>query len=120
MNVMSPSMSPAGLSGPMHWELDKHINLATVATLLAQIIAVIWFASSITFRVGTLEDKITAIAPQADRITRLEVKLESIKGGLDRIETALTSISIKTVPTVDVTPPQKTPVIAPPPSHKRK
>ena len=45
-----------------------------------------WWASNLTERVNSLERTREATAPQADRLTRVEVRLESVQSGIDEIK----------------------------------
>lgn len=69
-----------------HWHLDKKVPIALIAALLAQTFAVSWWASATSERVSTLERRMDAAAPQADRLTRVEVKLETVQSGIDEIK----------------------------------
>lgn len=79
------------------WHLDKRVPIALIVAMLAQIGTFVWFASGLSHRVDTLErDAVTTRAvidrdaslriPQADRLTRVEVKLETIQEGITEIK----------------------------------
>lgn len=68
------------------WHLDKRLPVAMICAILVQTATVIWWASGINERVGVLEKRIDASAPQADRITRLEVNIEVVKEGIGEIK----------------------------------
>ena len=74
------------MSDDRHWHLDKRVPLALILTIIIQTAALVWWASSLSERVNSLERTRDATAPQADRLTRVEVKVESIQAGVDRIE----------------------------------
>jgi hypothetical protein len=69
------------------WHLDKKVPLALIVTIVAQTIIAAWAASNIWTRVGELEHKVEIAAPQAERIIRLETKVEGITGSLAEIKT---------------------------------
>lgn len=69
-----------------HWTVDRKVPLALIVTILIQTGTFIWWASSLSERVNTLERERAATAPQADRLVRVEVHLESVQRGIDRIE----------------------------------
>jgi hypothetical protein len=53
-----------------------------------------WFglalgASSTDARLSTLEKRMDAAAPQADRLTRVEVKLEAVQAGINEIKSLI-------------------------------
>ena len=64
------------------WQIDRKVPLALVFMLLLQTGSAFWWASALNARVSALEDRVTATAPQGDRLTRVEVKLESALDGI--------------------------------------
>jgi hypothetical protein len=68
------------------WHLDKRVPLALIVTIALQTGVFIWWASSLTERVNTLERERTATAPQAERIRGLEVNMEVVKDGIAEIK----------------------------------
>ncbi len=79
------------------WHLDKKVPLALIVTIIAQTIIAAWAASNIWTRVGELEHKVEIAAPQAERIIRLETKVDGITGSLAEIK-ALVSRRIEARP----------------------
>jgi hypothetical protein len=71
------------------WHLDKRVPLALIVTIAIQTGTFIWWASSLTERVNTLERERVATAPQGERLTRVEVKLEGVQVGIDEIKRLL-------------------------------
>lgn len=69
-----------------NWHLDKKVPIAVIAAIVAQTGAFIWWAGSINERVSSLERRAETTATQGDRLTRVEVKIESIQEGITRIE----------------------------------
>jgi hypothetical protein len=69
------------------WHLDRKVPLALIITIVGQTIFAAWAASNIWTRVGELEHKVEAAAPQAERIIRLETKVDGITGSLAEIKT---------------------------------
>lgn len=76
-----------------HWHLDKKVPLALIIALVVQTFCIGWWAASTDGRVSTLERRMDAAAPQADRLTRVEVKLESVQAGIDEIKQLIRSKS---------------------------
>lgn len=72
-----------------HWHLDRKVPLALIVTIAIQTGAVIWWGSSLNERVNQLEARAVSAAPQAERITRIEGKIENVEQGIQRIERAL-------------------------------
>ena len=71
------------------WHLDKRVPLALIFALFCQTIAAAWWASNTDSRLSVLEKRVDAAAPQADRLTRVEVKLETVQDGIDEIKRIL-------------------------------
>jgi hypothetical protein len=79
------------------WHLDKKVPIALIVTIAIQTAGIVWFAAGLFHRVETLErdaiatrvimDRDTALrAPQADRLTRVEVKIETVQEGVTEIK----------------------------------
>jgi hypothetical protein len=69
-----------------HWHLDKRVPLALIITIMMQTGGALWWASSLSERVSSLEREFTMRAPQADRLTRVEVKIEGVQEGITEIK----------------------------------
>lgn len=84
-----PNRNPSGDD----WSIDKHVPIALIVTLVLGGIAhtgtLVWWASNVTSRLETLERRAEMAAPQADRLTRVEVKIENIQSGVDEIKTLI-------------------------------
>lgn len=68
------------------WHLDKRVPIALILTLVLQTGGLVWWASSLSERVNALERTRDATAPQGDRLTRVEVKLENVQSGIEEIK----------------------------------
>lgn len=73
----------------MRWHIDRKIPLSLILAICVQTIGAIWLASSFNERLNVLEAKMVVIAPQGDRLTRVEVNIESIKDSVAEIKAAL-------------------------------
>jgi hypothetical protein len=71
------------------WHLDKRVPLALIFALFMQTIAAAWWASNTDSRLSVVEKRLDAAAPQGDRLTRVEVKLETVQAGIDEIKRIL-------------------------------
>jgi hypothetical protein len=75
------------------WHLDKRVPLALILTILAQTATLIVWGTQLTERVSQLErvEAVRAnIAPQsADRLTRVEVKVDNIEKGVEEIKSLI-------------------------------
>lgn len=72
------------------WHLDKRVPVALIVTILVQSGAAIWWAAGQSERVNALEraDAARAIAAPvaADRLTRVEVKVDNALEGIAEIK----------------------------------
>jgi len=68
------------------WHLDRNVLIALIVALAVQTSAVSWWAATLSARVDLLERQAVAIGPQAERIIRLETKVDGITGGLSEIK----------------------------------
>jgi hypothetical protein len=71
------------------WHLDRKVPIALIVALAAQTSAISWWAATLSARVDLLERQLVAIGPQAERIIRLESKVDGITGGLWEIKTLI-------------------------------
>ena len=68
------------------WHLDKKIPIAIIVAIFIQTGAWIWWASALNERVNVLE-KIAAGSPAQDsRLTRVEVRVESMQNDVSEIK----------------------------------
>ncbi len=78
------------MNGQQHldnkWHLDRRVPLALIFSIIVQTIIVVSWLSTLGERVNQLERDRAATAPQADRLTRVEVKLENVQSGIDEIK----------------------------------
>lgn len=68
------------------WHLDRKVPLALIVTIIGQTIVAAWGASNLWTRVGELERQMQLAAPQAERIIRLETKVDGIGDRLSEIK----------------------------------
>lgn len=71
------------------WHLDKKVPISLIAAILMQTCGFFWWSATTSERVTALKERMDAIAPQADRLTRVEVNIESIKDSVTEIKQAL-------------------------------
>lgn len=73
-----------------HWHLDKRVPIALIFTIAVQTATLIVWGTQLTERVSQLERTEAvraAIAPQsADRLTRVEVKVDTALDGIQEIK----------------------------------
>ena len=68
------------------WHLDKRVPLAMIVTIMVQTGTIIWWAAGISARLDQVERIQQSTAPQGDRLTRVETRLEAVQQGIERIE----------------------------------
>lgn len=85
---MEEHMTPQPPNG--RWHVDRNVPLPLIVSLVilfgAQFFGFTWWASNLSERVAVLERSALMTAPQADRLTRVEVKVENIQSGVDDIK----------------------------------
>lgn len=64
------------------WHLDKKVPIALIVMMLAQTFAAGWWGATMAARVDQLEKQSAGRAPQAERIIRLEAKVDTIVDAL--------------------------------------
>lgn len=72
-----------------HWSVDKRIPIALIVTMGLQTAGAVWWASGLSERVNVLEKRADVAAPQAERITRVEVRIETVIDNLKEIKELL-------------------------------
>lgn len=72
-----------------HWVIDKKVPVAIIVALCVHASAFIWWASDLNSRVAMVENRMRVSEPQGERITRVEVTLETIKEGVADIKRTL-------------------------------
>lgn len=73
------------------WKIDRHIPVALLCAFALQTGTAIWWASSINSRVDTIERQLLLNAPQGDRLTRVEVKLDALADAIKDVKDFLRS-----------------------------
>jgi len=86
-------MSDLGQIEGRRWHLDRKVPLALILTFSltigVQTCTIVWWASGLTSRVEQLEKQAAASAPQGDRLTRVEVRLDNVVDGISEIKALL-------------------------------
>lgn len=85
----APARSPE-MEADARWHLDKRIPITLLLAILAQTGAGMWWAATTSARIENLEKRADGVAPIADRMTRVEVKLEVVQDGVTEIKRILT------------------------------
>lgn len=77
------------------WHLDKKVPIAMILTIALQTGAFVWFAARLDHRVEALERSETRLSTSApvtaDRLTRVEVKIEGVQEGITEIKRLIQS-----------------------------
>jgi hypothetical protein len=82
----------ADRSEPESWHLDKKVPIALIGVALIQFGGFIWFASDSNTRLGIVEKRLEATAPQSDRLTRVETRVEIIQSDVKDIKSDLKAL----------------------------
>lgn len=61
------------------WHLDKKVPITLIAAIGMQTFLGGWYISALDARVRSLEEKALLVAPQAERLTRVEEKLSTLQ-----------------------------------------
>lgn len=80
---MSTSDQPPAAA---HWVVDKRIPLALVITIIFQTAGIVWWAASISGRVGVLESTVLTRSDQSGRLIKVETQVDNLVKGQERIE----------------------------------
>lgn len=80
------------------WHLDKRVPIALIATLVAQSMGAIWWASSMQSRLQSVESIIAAQSANEGRLARLEQSSMMQSRALDRIEDKIDRINERARP----------------------
>lgn len=72
-----------------HWHLDRRVPIALILTILIQSGSALWWAAGVSAKVDTLERQAATNSNQAERIVRLETKMDAIFGSLSDIKAIL-------------------------------
>jgi hypothetical protein len=82
-----------------HWHLNKGIPIiwlvGSLAIGTAQFGGLVWYASQFNTRVDIVEKTISMMAPQGERLTRVEEKLVAVQASTNRIEALLTPVKVR-------------------------
>ncbi len=68
------------------WHLDKKVPLALIFAIACQTGGLLVWGSNLSTRVNQLEMQLAAVAPQAERIIRLETKMDAIFSNIAEIK----------------------------------
>jgi len=71
------------------WHLDKKVPIAIIITMAVQVMFFAYWGGGFSNRVDQLERQVLTLAPQSERIIRLETKVDSITGSLTEIKAIL-------------------------------
>jgi hypothetical protein len=86
MNKKREKALPNPMTQDRHWHLDRKVPLAMMLTIAFQTGIFIWWAAQLSERVNTLERSAVTYAPNDQRLTRMEVKIEGVERIMLRLE----------------------------------
>lgn len=92
MLQMSDDDEPLG-NGDRRWHLNRGVPVVFIVSMLiyaiAQTATAAWFASAMAQRVESVERTQIQMAPQGERLTRVEEKLVAVQTGITDIKALL-------------------------------
>ena len=71
------------------WQIDRHIPIAVILTLMFQTAGVVWWAATLEQRLNRVEQWQEKNDATRDRLTTIESQMDGIKESLERIEKKL-------------------------------
>lgn len=71
------------------WHLDKKVPIAFIIAIAVQTFGFVYWVGATSTRIDVLERAMLASAPQAERVVRIETKVEALKDSLNEIKTIL-------------------------------
>jgi hypothetical protein len=87
--MLSRMVKRAQIDSDSSWHFDKRVPIAIVFSIFCQTAGVVWWGATTNERLSALERKVEMTAPQADRLTRVEVNIEAIKDSLTEIKNSV-------------------------------
>jgi hypothetical protein len=83
---------------PEIWHVEKSIPLALILSfcgaIFIQTAGALWWAATISARVGTVETIVALIVPNQERLTRVETKLDSVDETVKSIQGYLRALPV--------------------------
>lgn len=71
------------------WHLDKKVPIALILAIVLQTCGLVFWAGGVSERITALEKQAATVAPQSERLARVETKLEGVTEGITEIKTIL-------------------------------
>lgn len=90
MGTKSPNRRSPEMEADARWHLDKRVPITLLLAIIAQTGGAFWWGATTSERINYLERQANMTAPQGDRLTRVEVKLEVMQDGINEIKRLIT------------------------------
>lgn len=71
------------------WHLDKKVPIALILAIIVQTAGMVWWGATTSERLNAVERRVEMTAPQGDRLTRVEVKVDNALDGISEIKSIL-------------------------------
>lgn len=78
-----------------HWAVDKRIPIALIFTLLAQTVAIAWWAATTQARVDALEGANASLGLRTGQVEKSSEELQVVRYRLDNVEKVAQRIETK-------------------------
>ena len=69
-----------------NWHLDKKVPISLIMAIILQTAGFAWWGATTAEKVAVLKERLDLIAPNSDRLTRVEVKVDGVQQSINRIE----------------------------------
>lgn len=69
-----------------NWHLDKKVPISLILAIIMQTAGFAWWGATTAEKVSVLKERMDAIAPNSDRLTRVEVKVDGVQQSINRVE----------------------------------
>lgn len=86
---LSDMLKQAQADSDASWHLDKKVPIALILAIILQTGGMVWWAASAAERLNALERRADAAAPYAERLARVETKIETVQDGILEIKSIL-------------------------------
>lgn len=84
-----PRRKGRDMQADANWHLDKRVPVAIIFAIIVQTSGIVWWAGQTSQRMTNVEARLDSSAPQGDRLTRVEVKVDNLIDATTEIKAIL-------------------------------